>query len=264
MTLYDKEALFSAYLDNSLDSEQEKQFNALCEADAEFAQAVENSARLNSASESFVAPAPPQWDKEQTFFKKDEPRSLSSWFSLPGCAMAMSACALLAVLTGAKLSYSDNGVALTFSNNGANTVDEMVEQRVTQEVAKALGEQRDFYQQANQTLFKEYAQALSAQQQQSSAELTKYLLASSREERKHDFAELIKFINEQRIDDQRFYARQFTRLQDEIDDIEIGYSAVNLPNSLSDSGVNGRATNYSTVPSTQPYTTNNPQSSLDD
>ena len=73
MTLYDKEALFSAYLDNSLDSEQEKQFNALCDSDAEFAQAVENSARLNSASSSFVAPALPQWDKEQTFFKKDEP-----------------------------------------------------------------------------------------------------------------------------------------------------------------------------------------------
>jgi RNA polymerase-interacting CarD/CdnL/TRCF family regulator len=131
-------------------------------------------------------------------------------------------------------------------------VDEMVEQRVTQEVAKALGEQRDFYQQANQTLFKEYAQALSTQQQQSSAELTKYLLASSREERKHDFAELIKFINEQRIDDQRFYARQFTRLQDEIDDIEIGYSAVNLPKSRSE------------VPLAMPYETNNPQSSLDD
>ena len=252
MTLYDKEALFSAYLDNSLDSEQEKQFNALCDSDAEFAQAVENSARLNSASASFVAPAPPQWDKEQTFFKKDEPCSLSSWFSLPACAMAMSACALLAVLTGAKLSYSDNGIALTFSNKSVNTVDEMVEQRVTQEVAKALGEQRDFYQQANQTLFKEYAQALSTQQQQSSAELTKYLLASSREERKHDFAELIKFINEQRIDDQRFYARQFTRLQDEIDDIEIGYSAVSLSNSRSE------------VPLTMPYETNNPQSSLDD
>ena len=74
MTLYDKEALFSAYLDNSLDSEQEKQFNALCEADAELAQALENSARLHSARASFVAPALPQWDKEQTFFKKDEPR----------------------------------------------------------------------------------------------------------------------------------------------------------------------------------------------
>ncbi|MFZ8199005.1 hypothetical protein [Alteromonas portus] len=252
MTLYDKEALFSAYLNNSLTSEQEKQFNGLCESDAEFAQAVENSARLNSASVSFVSPALPQWDKEQTFFKKDKPRSLSSWFSLPACAMAMSACALIAVLTGAKLTYSDNGVALSFLNNNPNSIDEMVEQRVTQEVAKALGEQREFYQQTNQTLFKEYAQALSTQQQQSSAELTKYLLASSREERKQDFAELIKFINEQRIDDQRFYARQFTRLQDEIDDIEIGYSAVNLPNGRTE------------VPITMPYQTNNPQSSLDD
>lgn len=252
MTLYDKEALFSAYLNNSLTSEQEKQFKALCESDEKFAQVIENSVRLSKASSNFVAPELPPWGKEQTFFKKDEPRSLWSWFNLPACAMAMSACALLAVLTGAKLTYSDNKVALTFLNNSSSSVDEMVDQRVTQEVAKALGEQRDFYQQANQTLFKEYAHALSTQQQQSSAELTKYLLASSREERKHDFAELIKFINEQRIDDQRFYARQFTRLQDEIDDIEIGYSAVNLPNSRSG------------VSSTIPYATNNPQSSLDD
>jgi len=260
MTLHDKEALFSAYLDNSLSSEQEKQFKTLCESDPKFAQAVANSARLNDISANFVAPALPQWDKEQTFFSTGKQRSHSGWFSLPACAMAMSACALIAVLTGANFSYSDKGIALTFSNSNAVTVDEVVEQRVTQEVAKALGEQRDYYQQANQALFKEYAQALSTQQQQSSAELTKYLLASSREERKQDFAELIKFINEQRIDDQRFYARQFTRLQDEIDEIEVGYSAVSLPSANNRSNPNAR----SGLPSTNPYTSNNPQSSLDD
>ena len=88
------------------------------------------------------------------------------------------------------------------------------------------------YQEANQVLFKEYAQSLAAQQQQTSAELTQYLLTSSREARKQDFAELLQFINDQRIDDQRFYARQFSKLQNEIDGIGMGYSAV-LPNSNS-------------------------------
>lgn len=134
----------------------------------------------------------------------------------------MSACALLAVLTGAQISIKDNGVALTFAHE-TNTAD--VDALVSQKVAEALGEQREYYQVANQQLFKEYAQALSTQQQQSSAELTQYLLTSSREERKQDFSELLKFINDQRIDDQRFYARQFSKLQDEIDDIEMGYSA---------------------------------------
>ena len=71
-------------------------------------------------------------------------------------------------------------------------------------------------------------------------------MASSREERKEDFAELLTFINDQRIDDQRFYAQQFSRLQDEIDDIEIGYSAVLNPDMTTpNQGVRGNATPYS-------------------
>lgn len=222
MNLQEKEALFAAYIEGELTPDQQATFNALCESDNEFAERINNSNTFKHYATAFRAPTPPRWNKESTFFEQEKSKGWLQSFSLSGFAVAMSACALLTVLTGAQISIKDNGVALTFAHEtNASDVDALVSQKV----AEALGEQREYYQVANQQLFKEYAQALSTQQQQSSAELTQYLLTSSREERKQDFSELLKFINDQRIDDQRFYARQFSKLQDEIDDIEMGYSA---------------------------------------
>jgi len=247
MTLQEKEVLLAAFIDGKLTAQQQEAFDALLNTDSEFADRVENSKMLNAFAENFAAPPVPQWNKEATFFNGNQRVEGARWFSLSGMAMTMSACAMVVVLSGAQLSFSDNGIALTFSHA---VDDENVDALVAKKVAEALGEQREYYQQANQSLFKEYAQALSTQQQQSSAELTQYLLASSREERKEDFAELLKFINDQRIDDQRFYARQFSRLQDEIDDIEIGYSAVLMPNNAD----GGQSVGYPTNDSA-----NNPQ-----
>ncbi len=223
MTTQYKETLFAAFLDNTLTDKQRADFDALCISDSEFAQRVDISKRIESIADTFSAPTVPQWDKSRTFSPVYD-QTRPSWFSLSGLAIATSACALLAVLTGAQFSVSEKGVELTFvSSPSASEVDALVAQKV----AETLSEQRDYYQQANQTLFKEYAQALSTQQRESNAELTEYLLASSREERKQDFTELLTFINDQRIDDQRFYARQFSRLQGEID--EIGYGAAISP-----------------------------------
>ena len=226
MNLHEKEALLAAFLEGTLTQNQQDQFDALCQSDSDFAQRVDAASVIKNSADNFASPITPQWDKSSTFFEHTVTKSKASWFSLSSMAMATSACALLAVLTGAQLSFNQNSIALTFS---ATQAKKDVDTLVAEKVATALGEQREYYQQVNQTLFKEYAQALSTQQQRSSAELTQYLLASSREERKEDFAELLMFINDQRIDDQRFYAQQFSRLQDEIDDIEIGYSAVLNP-----------------------------------
>jgi hypothetical protein len=54
------------------------------------------------------------------------------------------------------------------------------------------------------------------QQMDASTQLTQYLLGASRKERREDFAELIKYVNEQRGDDQLFYARQLNKLQKDI------------------------------------------------
>ena len=74
-------------------------------------------------------------------------------------------------------------------------------------------------------MFSKYADAMAAQQRESSAQLTQYLLASGRQERREDFAEFVKFINQQRDDDQRFMARQLNHLKQEINAMENSYSA---------------------------------------
>lgn len=223
------EALIIAWVNNSLTQEQKATFSKKYAQDSVFAAAADNASLLAGSASEFVAPPVPDWNKAQLFPAQDK----SSWFQwqgFPALACALSAIAIVLVFTG--MPNKGNGKSLTAQ--APNTVDaeqlsSLVAEQVRVQVQQQVKQQREMYQEANQVLFKEYAQSLAAQQQQTSADLTQYLLASSREARKQDFAELLQFINDQRIDDQRFYARQFSKLQDEIDGIGMGYSVV-LPN----------------------------------
>ncbi|AEF04379.1 hypothetical protein [Alteromonas naphthalenivorans] len=222
------EALIIAWVNNSLTQEQKAIFSKKYAQDSVFAAAADNASVLAGSASDFVAPPVPDWNKTQLFSAKNK----SSWFQwqgFPALACALSAVAIVLVFTG--LPNKDNGKLLT-AQTPSNVDAEQLSSLVEEQVRVQVKQQREMYQEANQVLFKEYAQSLAAQQQQTSAELTQYLLTSSREARKQDFAELLQFINDQRIDDQRFYARQFSKLQDEIDGIGMGYSAV-LPNSNS-------------------------------
>ena len=224
------ESLLASWIQGSLSEQEQAAFSEKYKHDSDFARAVDNAQFLIDSREEFSSSTVPSWDKLASF--KPSPKvSWYQWQGFPLLATAFSLCALIMVVTGINVSVSDKGltVSLTPSVN-----EEAIEQLVNQRVEQQLAQQRELYQQANQVLFKEYAEALALAQQQSNTQLTQYLLASSRQERKQDFAELIQFINDQRIDDQRFYARQFSQLQDEIDDIEVGYSVL-LPTSYSES-----------------------------
>jgi len=226
------EALIIAWVNNSLTQEQKATFTKKYAQDSVFAAAADNASLLAGSASEFVAPPLLDWNKAQLFPAQDK----SSWFQwqgFPALACALSAVAIVLVFTG--MPNKDNGKSLAAqapNNVDAEQLSNLVAEQVRVQVQQQVIQQREMYQEANQVLFKEYAQSLAAQQQQTSADLTQYLLASSREARKQDFAELLQFINDQRIDDQRFYARQFSKLQDEIDGIGMGYSVV-LPNSNS-------------------------------
>lgn len=226
------EALIIAWVNNSLTQEQKATFTKKYAQDSVFAAAADNASLLAGSASEFVAPPLPDWNKAQLFPAQDK----SSWFQwqgFPALACALSAVAIVLVFTG--MPNKDNGKSLAAqapNNVDAEQLSNLVAEQVRVQVQQQVIQQREMYQEANQVLFKEYAQSLATQQQQTSADLTQYLLASSREARKQDFAELLQFINDQRIDDQRFYARQFSKLQDEIDGIGMGYSVV-LPNSNS-------------------------------
>ena len=130
-------------------------------------------------------------------------------------SMAMSAMAIVMVVSGFSVQVSEGKLTMGFQQGPSD-----------EQVAALVNQKLNDYQQANQAMFTQYVTALQQQQQENSTQLTQYLLTSSRQERREDFAELIKFINQQRDDDQRYYARQLTQLQREINSLDDGYPAL--------------------------------------
>lgn len=212
------EYLFGQWLDNALTEQERSAFEALCVSDAEFAAQVATATQLNVAAEQFNAPPMPAWDKNATFIAPDKPKWWQ-WQGLPAISMAMSAAAMVMVLSGFSVQVEDGRVTMGFSQTTPQGPTEA-------EVAALVNERINDYQQANQAMFTQYVNALQQQQQDNSTQLAQYLLKSSRQERREDFAELVQFINQQRDDDQRYYTRQLTQLQREINSIDDGYPTV--------------------------------------
>lgn len=210
----DPEYLFAQWLDNTLSDNERDAFEQLCLADPAFAKQVETATQLNVAAEQFSAPPMPAWDKSATFIAPDKPRWWQ-WQGLPVMSMAMSAAAMLMVVSGFSVTLKGGNITMGFQQGTSDA-----------EIAAIVNERILNYQQSNQTLFTQYVNALNEQQQESSAQLAQYLLSSSRKERREDFAELVQYINEQRGDDQRYYARQLTQLQREINSLDDSYMAV--------------------------------------
>jgi hypothetical protein len=196
--------LFSAWIAGELTPVQQQQFEQCCIEDTDFAAKVEKASHIGVTAASANSFPLPQWDKEATF---SAPKSTPwwQWQGLSAASFACSAFAIFLVVSGFNLNVSDGRISMGFGDN-------MSEQQINQLVQQRL----DDYQESNQAMFTQYVDAIQTQQRESSAQLTEYLLASSRQERREDFAELIKFINEQRSDDQVFYARQLNNLQQEI------------------------------------------------
>ncbi|QJR80202.1 hypothetical protein CA267_005135 [Alteromonas pelagimontana] len=206
------EALFAKWLNGPLSDDEQQEFERLCLEDPGFASQVETANQLNMTAEQFESVPVPHWQRENTFLVADKPKWWQ-WQGLPVASMAISAFALVLVITGFHVEVEGSKISMGFNS----APDE-------QAVAQLVDEKLHTYQQANQALFGKYVDAIVAQQKEASTQLTQYLLSSSRQERREDFSELVKFINEQRSDDQRFYARQINKMQQEIDVIATEYS----------------------------------------
>ncbi len=206
------EDLLAKWLDNSLTQSEREAFETLCTQDQAFADQVAAASHLNMMAEDFEQVAVPAWDAGATFVYENKKRWWQ-WSGLPAMSLATSALAMVMVLSGFQIRSGDGQLTIGF---GSGTPDKA-------EIAALVEEKMNSYQQANQVMFGKYVDAIAAQHKESSAQLTQYLLSSSRQERREDFAELVKFINQQRDDDQRFMARQINHLQQDISTLKGGY-----------------------------------------
>lgn len=220
MPILDNETLLALWLEGALDDSQHAQFMQRCADDPEFAAIVAQANIFTENTDAFAQWPLPQWDRNAGIDTEISWMArLSKWMSTRHThygvlSMGLSCCALvIALLTFNSQLSTQRAYELSNQASMAQMLtEEDIDQLVQQKVEQKITEQ----QQLSQAMFAQYADALQTQQLATSKQLTEYLLSSSRQERKEDFAQLVQFINEQRVNDQRFYAQQFNDLQDEI------------------------------------------------
>lgn len=200
----DKPALLAAWMEGTLTPEQRAAFEKACSEDEAFSLQVETANMALMEADQYQSQPVPEWERESTFIAEEKP-AWWQWQWLPATSFCTSLIAIVMVVSGFQVKVENGAMTMSF----ADSVDQTALQAMVDERIQS-------FRQDQQMLLTEYTQAMQKQQLEANTELTKYLLTSSRQERREDFAELIKFINEQRSDDQLFYARQLNKLQDEI------------------------------------------------
>ena len=210
------EFLLGLWSEQQLNESQRQVFEQRCLEDSEFAKQVEMFNLLSMQSEHYQADDVPSWDRTSTF---DMPEKAKwwQWQGLASLSFATSLCAIVMVLSGLQI-HTDNG-AMTISFAGKQS---------SQQIDKLVSDKLSEFQQTQQLALTNFTQNMQQQQLDTSSQLTQYLLGASRQERREDFAELIKYVNEQRGDDQLFYARQLNQLQQDINAQPVLSSAGNI------------------------------------
>ena len=155
-------------------------------------------------SEHYHSDEVPSWDRASTF---DMPEKAKwwQWQGLPTLSFATSMLAIVMVLTGLQVRTEEGAITISFAGKQSE-----------QEIERLVNDRIAEFQETQQLALTNYTQTMQQQQMDTSTQLTQYLLGASRKERREDFAELIKYVNEQRGDDQIFYARQLNKLQKNI------------------------------------------------
>ncbi len=206
------EQLLALWLEDKLTPSQRTQFEQRCTSDPAFSSMLAATRAMAAAADEFAPMSVPHWDPGLCMTPKAVTSKPSVWWQgawLPLGAMAMSALAMVLSLTNFSIHQSDAGLVIGFAKPASEVA-------ILAEVDTRLAAHKA----ALEAVSGQYLLALQEQQAKANATLTAYLLETSREQRREDFAELVQFINQQRADDQLFVARQLKRLQQNLlDDV---------------------------------------------
>jgi hypothetical protein len=196
--------LFGLWVEQQLNEQQRHQFELRCLQDPTFAKQVETFNMFSRQSEHYQSNEVPTWDRVSTFDMPDKDKWWQ-WQGLPSLSFVTSVLAIVMVLTGLQVRTHDGAMTISFeSKQSESEIDRLMNNRLAE------------FQKTQLLALTLTTQKMQQQQMDTSTQLTQYLLGASRKERREDFAELIKYVNEQRGDDQVFYARQLNKLQQDI------------------------------------------------
>lgn len=199
----DLEQQFERWLEGKLSPAEQQQFEQQCQSDPLMADRLVMAKTAKRQVHAYEQRDVPQWNAAATFAVNNEPKGWFQWQS--SLSFAMSILAICMVLFKVEIQVNDGAMTLSFAGK-----------QQQQQVEKLVSDKLDEFQQNQQLALADFSHTMQEQQKLNNAQLTNYLLTSNREERREDFVELIKFVNEQRSDDQLFFAKQINKLQDDI------------------------------------------------
>ncbi len=148
----------------------------------------------------------PNWDRAASF--DSDKTSWWQWQGFPALSFAFSCFAIALVLLKVEINLQPEGIMLSFADNQQANNDERIAQLVDQKLQAFASEQ--------QVVLANYAADIKVKQQDSNLQLASYIMGASRQERKEDMNDFIKYINEQRADEQFTQQLKFKQLEQAI------------------------------------------------
>ena len=199
-----KEYLLAAWLENTLSPGERNDFERLVREDEEFAAQVELANQTIMLAQDYEPAPVPNWNREASFVTPEK-KAWWQWQGFPAASMAMSVFAMCLVIFNVEFRIEDEGMMISFAGKHEE-----------QRLERLLNAKIQVLEQRQTESLDLYVDQLREEQLVATKQLTNFVLQSSRTERREDFAEFIRFINEQRSDDQQFYARQLNQLQQDL------------------------------------------------
>lgn len=153
----------------------------------------------------------PQWDRASTFESDKKP--WWQWSALPAMSFAFSCFAIALVLFKVELIVKPEGVMLSFADSYSKNYQKSQQVSQDERLAQLVDQKLQTFANEQQVILANYAADIKVKQQESNLQLASYVIGASRQERKEDMTDFIKYINEQRADEQFEQKMKFKELE---------------------------------------------------
>lgn len=193
------------WLDGKLTKEQAESFENDVKNDQSMNEQIATAKYVEYLADNTPQQNVPEWDR--TAGIEFEEKLWWHWQGIPAVSMAFSCFAMALVLFNVQLSFSEQGMLLTFGQQNNEQV----------QIAKLVDEKLQAYQQSQQLTLANFTADLNEKQQQANLQLASYILDTSRQERKEDISDFIQFVNAQRKDDVLEQRIRYQQLEDAIE-----------------------------------------------
>lgn len=153
----------------------------------------------------------PHWPRESTFrphYVEAKAWWQKSW--LPVTSLAASVFAMVLVLGQVQIQSNQHGFSVSFGGADEAKLEALIAERLNQYGAQ----QQVVLANYATTLRKDFREDFRTEVAQANQQLADYMLAVNRQERENDLAELIRYVNEKRQDDQYYFANQLQQYAD--------------------------------------------------